>query len=98
MRPSNAGGKRLQQRRLQLAASASGSGSVGRVASRHDHVGADIGGQQDQRVLEIDAPPGAVFHHALVEDLEEDLVHVGVRLLDLVEQNDAIGTLAARLR
>ena len=33
----------------------------------------------------------AVFHPALVEHLEENLVHVGVRLLDLVEQDDAVG-------
>jgi hypothetical protein len=33
----------------------------------------------------------AVLHPALVEDLEEDLVHVGVGLLDLVEQHHAVG-------
>ena len=60
-------------------------------------VGADIRGQNDQRVLEVDAPPAAVFHHALVEDLEEDLVHVGMGLLDLVEQDDAVGLAPHRL-
>ena len=35
-------------------------------------------------------PAFAVLHPALVEHLEEDLVHVGVRLLDLVEQHDAV--------
>ena len=41
--------------------------------------------------------PVAVLHHALVEHLEEDLVHVGVGLLDLVEQHDAVGPPAHRL-
>ncbi len=39
----------------------------------------------------------AVLHPALVEHLEEDLVHVGVRLLDFVEQHDAVGPPAHRL-
>ena len=63
----------------------------------HDQVGADIGGQDDQRVLEVDPPAVAVLHDALVEHLEEDLVHVGMRLLDLVEQNDAVGLAPHRL-
>ena len=67
------------------------------LAQAHDQVGADVGGQQDDRVLEVDVPAFAVFHPALVEDLEEDLVHVGVRLLDLVEQHHAVGPAAHRL-
>ena len=43
------------------------------------------------------SPAGAVLHHALVEHLEEELVHVGVRLLDLVEQHDAVGLAPHRL-
>ena len=35
--------------------------------------------------------PCAVFHPPLVEDLEEDLVHVGVRLFDLVEKTTLYG-------
>ena len=50
--------------------------------------------EQDQRVLEVDATAGAVLHHPLVEHLEEDLVHVRMGLLDLVEQDDAVGPAA----
>ena len=56
----------------------------------HDDVGPDVRCQQDQRVLEVDAAACAVLHHALVEHLEEDLVHVGMGLLDFVEQHDAV--------
>ena len=70
---------------------------VGVGAQVHDQVGPDIAGQQDQRVLEVDPPALAVVHHALVEDLEEDLVHVGMRLLDLVQQHDAVGLAPHRL-
>jgi hypothetical protein len=48
--------------------------------------------EQDDRVLEVDLPPLAVVHHALVEHLEEQLQHVGVRLLDLVEQHHRVRT------
>ena len=58
---------------------------------------AGIGGQQDQGVLEVDHPPFAVLHPALVEHLEEDLVHVGVGLFHLVEQHDAVGRAPHRL-
>ena len=34
----------------------------------------------------------------LVEDLEEELVHVGVGLLDFVEQHDAVRARDGRLR
>ena len=33
--------------------------------------------------------PSPILEHALVEDLVEQLHHVGMRLLDLVEQHDA---------
>src|SRR5581483_2138395 len=47
---------------------------------RHDHDG----------VLEVDRPAVAVGQPAVVEDLEEDVEDVVVRLLDLVEQDHAV--------
>ena len=35
---------------------------------------------------------------AVVEHLEQDIEHIGVRLLDLVEQEHRVGTAADRLR
>ena len=46
------------------------------------------------RVLEIDLAAFAVFHVALVEDLEEEFQHVGVRFFDFVEQHDGVGPAA----
>jgi len=37
----------------------------------HDHLGAGIGGENDQCILEIDAAARAILHHALVEDLKK---------------------------
>ena len=42
--------------------------------------------RQDERVLEVDEAVLPVLHRSFVEDLEEDLVNVGVGLLDLVEE------------
>jgi hypothetical protein len=49
---------------------------------------AHVRGQQDEVFLKSMAA-FAVFHHALVEHLEEDLVHVRVGLFHLVQQHDA---------
>src|SRR5439155_1883214 len=40
---------------------------------------------------EVDGPPLAVGQPAIVEDLEEHVEDVLVRLLDLVEEDDAVG-------
>src|SRR5580658_2308896 len=54
-------------------------------------LGAGIGRGQDHGIGEVDQLPVAVFEHALVEHLVEDLQHIGMGLLDLVEQQHAIG-------
>ncbi len=57
----------------------------------HEIFGAEIGGHDDERVAEIDGAALAVGEPAVVEHLEQHVEHVGVRLLDLVEQDDLIG-------
>jgi hypothetical protein len=57
----------------------------------------DVACQQQNGVPEIDAAPFSVLHVSLVEYLIEDLMHIGMRLLDLVEQHDAVRTPADRL-
>ena len=42
---------------------------LGVFAQVGNQVRAGVGGQKDQRVLEVDETPFAVFHVALVEDL-----------------------------
>ena len=55
-----------------------------------------IAGEDDDGVFEIDITALGIFHPSLVENLEEDLVHVMMRLLDFVEQHDAVGAAADR--
>ena len=57
---------------------------LGIGAELHQGVGAGVGRQHQDRVLEVDLATLAVLHHALVEDLIEELENVGVRLLHLV--------------
>ena len=54
---------------------------------RHDHDG----------VLEVDRAALAVGQAPVVEQLEQDVQHLRVRFLDLVEQDDGIGPPAHRL-
>src|SRR5271157_4659362 len=57
-------------------------GRVGVLAYLENGLGADVRGQQDNRVLEVDLPSLAVFKSALIEDLEEQFEHV--------EEDDAV--------
>src|SRR5262249_39640023 len=57
-----------------------------------DRIGAGIGGHQDQSVFEVDVAPFAVTHASLVEHLVEDVLHAGVGLLHLVQQQHAVGS------
>ncbi len=63
----------------------------------HNKVGADVAGQQNDCILEIYQSSFGVFHPAFVEHLEKYLVDVAMRLLDLVEQNNAVRTAPDRL-
>ena len=62
-----------------------------------DELGADVAGHDDDRVPEVHLAPFGVGEVAVVEDLEQDVEHIGVRLLDLVEQDDAVALPADRL-
>src|SRR5258706_510532 len=59
------------------------------VAARHalDHLRAEVGGHHHHRVLEVHGAALAVGEPALVENLQEHVEYVRVRLLDLVEQD-----------
>ena len=74
------------------------------AAGRSDGRTADVAGHDHDRVLEVDGPALAVGQAAVVEDLEQDIEHVGMGLLDLVEEDhlvgpptDGLGQLAALL-
>ena len=55
-----------------------------------DHRGADVAGHDEDRVAEVHRAALRVGEAAVLEDLQEDVEHVRVRLLDLVEQDDAV--------
>ena len=58
---------------------------------------AEVRGHHDHGVLEVDGAALAVGHAAVVEHLQQHVEHVRVRLLDLVEQDHAVGLAAHRL-
>ena len=51
---------------------------------------ADVAGHDDDRVTEVDGAALRVGQATVFEDLQQDVEHVGVRLLDLVEQQHAV--------
>src|SRR5579883_77619 len=55
-----------------------------------DQLGADVAGHDDDRVAEVDAAALGVGQMPLIEDLQEHVEDVRVRLLDLVEQDQAV--------
>jgi NAD-dependent deacetylase len=69
---------------------------------REPHVGdlvrGEVARQDDDRVLEVDEAPLSVGEHALVEHLVEQVEHVGIGLLALVEQAPRCTAAGARPR
>jgi hypothetical protein len=63
----------------------------------HEILGAEIRGHDDERVAEVDRAALAVGQPPIVQDLEQDVEHVRMRLLDLVEQHDLVGPPPHRL-
>src|SRR5215216_2868998 len=59
---------------------------------RAEVLAAHVGGHYDDRVLEVDRPTLGVREAPVIEDLQERVEDVGVGLLDLVEENDRVGT------
>src|SRR5262245_29903082 len=88
--PQEGGLERAQQARSQPLHELVGIGTTLR-ARLHDQVGADVGGHDDDGVLEVDLATLTVLEAALVEHLIEELDDVGVGFLDLVEEHHAVG-------
>ena len=62
-----------------------------------DLLRAQVGGHHDHGVAEVDRAPLAVGQAAVVQHLQQDVEHVRVRLLDLVEQDQRVRPAAHRL-
>ena len=69
-------------------------GIVDRAAWRRrslgDDVAAEVRRHDHDGVLEIDRAAFAVREASIVEELQQDVQHFGVRLLDLIEQHDGV--------
>ena len=61
-----------------------------RVRDLPEVVAPEVRGHDHDGVPEVHGPPVAVRHPAVVEQLEERVPDVGVRLLDLVEEDDRV--------
>src|SRR5690606_15519371 len=59
-----------------------------------DEVAPEVGGHDDERVREVHRAALRVGQAAVVEDLEEHVEHLGVRLFELVQQHDRVGAAA----
>ena len=59
-----------------------------------DVLGADVAGHDQHGVAEVDRAALGIGETTVLEDLEEDVEHVRVRLLDLVEEDHAVGLAA----
>ena len=55
-----------------------------------DLLRADVGGHDDDGVLEVDVAALTVGQHAVLEDLQQDVEHIRMRLFDLIEQHDRV--------
>ena len=77
---------------LLLAGAVAAAGEAERGLLLHSR--AQVAGHDDDGVAEVDGAAVAVGQAAVVEDLEERVEDVGVRLLDLVEEDDAVGAAA----
>src|ERR671910_27066 len=65
---------------------------------RDEVLAAYVRGHDNYRVLEVDRPALGVREAPIIEDLQERVENVGVGLLDLVEEDDRVGTPAYLLR
>ena len=59
--------------------------------------GAGVGGHDEDAVAEIDRLAVMVGELAVIHHLQQDVEQVGVRLLDFVQQQDAVRMLVDRI-
>ena len=52
---------------------------------------ADVRRHNNDRVFEVDSPAEGIGQYAVLENLQEEVRHIAVRLFQLVQQDDAVG-------
>ena len=62
------------------------------IISSHllDHLRAKVGSHDDDRILEIHRSPLTIGHAPIIQNLQQNVEHVGMRLLNLIEQDHGI--------
>jgi len=55
---------------------------------------ADVRSENDDRVFEVDHSAFGISKPAIVEHLKKHIEHFWVRLLDLIEEYDGVGSMA----
>src|SRR6266542_4137939 len=80
----------------------SGHNALPDLVPAQTHLGyplaAEVAGHDDDGVAEVDGAALGVGEPAVVKELEEDVEDLGVRLLDLVEEDNRVGTAPHCLR
>ena len=66
-------------------------------ASTENELRADVGSHDDHRIAEIHRPALAIGDAAVIENLQQHVEHIRVRLFNLVEKNHAIRLAAHKL-
>ena len=90
MRLRNSGLKCWRSASISCRRTPSSSVVSPRMRALGDEVAADVRRHDDDRVLEVHRPALAVRQPAVVEQLQHDVQHFGMRLFDLVEQHDGV--------
>ena len=68
-----------------------GSGEADAGAELLKLAGTDVGGEDDDGVPEIDGMSLPVGESSFVQHLEQDVEDIGMRFLDLIEEDDGVG-------
>ncbi len=87
MRLMNSGLKCARSASMHLTANAFVDAALAELGEKR---AAEVRRHDDDRVLEVDRAALAVGQPAVVEELQQDVEHFGMRLFDLVEQDDRV--------
>ena len=79
----------LMQQRIGLLLGRFGDGAV-RLNALQQRISAEIRGQNQNRVLEIDGSSLGISNASVVEHLQQQIEHIRVRFLYFIEQHDAV--------
>jgi len=68
------------------------------TAALLDHLRTDVRGHDDQGVLEVHRAALGIGQATVFQELQQQVEHIGVGLLDLIEEHHGVGPAALQLR